>query len=118
MRRVNIMRFTLIVLAMASAAFSWSAAAWGHGEGTRIVPASLSVKAGSELEVTVNGLIGTDTATFKLTGISGKHDLGNFPISTDDFSQILTIPADVQPGSYRLTVEGGGKSAKVVITIN
>jgi hypothetical protein len=38
------------------------------------VPASLSVKAGSELEVTVNGLIGTDTATFKLTGISGKYE--------------------------------------------
>ena len=118
MRSRNIIRFTLLMLAIASVAFSWSAAAWGHGEGTRIVPASLSVKAGSELEVTVHGLDGTDTATFKLTGISGKYDLGQFPISTDDFTQVLAIPTDAQPGSYRLTVEGGGKSAKTVITVN
>jgi len=118
MRTRNIIRFTLLMLAIASVAFSWSVAAWAHGEGTRIVPASLSVKAGSELEVTVNGLVGTDTATFKLTGISGKYDLGQFPISTDDFTQVLAIPADAQPGSYRLTVEGGGKSAKAVITVN
>lgn len=118
MRSRNIIRITLLMLAIAGVAFSWSAAAWGHGEGTSIVPASLSVKAGSDLEVTVHGLVGTDTATFKLTGISGKYDLGQFPISTDDFTQVLAIPADAQPGSYRLTVEGGGKSAKAVITVN
>jgi hypothetical protein len=118
MRSRNIIRFIFLVLAIACVAFSWSAAAWGHGEGTSIVPASLSVKAGSDLEVTVHGLVGTDTATFTLTGISGKYDLGQFQISTDDFTQVLTIPADAQPGSYRLTVEGGGKSAKAVITVN
>ncbi len=66
----------------------------------------------------VNGLMGTDTASFRLTGISGKYDLGKFLISSDDFTQILEIPADAPSGSYRLTVEGGGKNAKVVITIN
>jgi hypothetical protein len=91
---------------------------WAHGEGTTIVPASLTVKAGSELQVTVNGLVGTKTATFRLTGMFGKYDLGEYPVSGDDFTQLLRIPADAQPGSYRLTVEGGGKSAKVVITIN
>lgn len=95
-----------------------SISAWAHGEGTRIVPESLTVKAGSELKVTVNGLVGAKTATFSLTGITGKYELGKFPISSDDFSQVLQIPPDISPGSYRLTVEGGGKSAKVVISIN
>ena len=89
-----------------------------HGEGTRIVPAALSVKAGSELKVTVNGLVGTDTATFHLTGISGKYELGSFSIESDDFEQMLPIPSEVPPGTYRLTVEGGKKRAKVVITVN
>ena len=80
-------RWLLVLLAIASAAFSWSTAAWAHGEATRIVPVSLSVKAGSKLEVTVNGLIGTDTATYKLTGISGKYDLGQFPIRRPDQQQ-------------------------------
>jgi hypothetical protein len=93
-------------------------AAWSHGEGTSIVPASLTVKSGSELEVKVNGLVGTKTATFRLTGMTGKYELGEFPISSDDFTQVLKIPADAPPGNYRLTVEGGDKSAKVVITIN
>jgi hypothetical protein len=53
-----------------------------------------------------------------LTGLSGKVDLGQFPVSSDDFTQVLELPADLPPGSYRLTVEGGGKSAKVVLTIN
>jgi hypothetical protein len=44
--------------------------------------------------------------------------LGQFPVSSDDFTQVLELPADLPSGSYRLTVEGGGKSAKVVITIN
>jgi hypothetical protein len=50
--------------------------------------------------------------------MTGKYELGEFPISGDDFTQVLKIPADAPPGSYRLTVEGGDKSAKVVITIN
>ncbi len=111
-RTIRLLLFAVLV------AFSWTTFVWGHGEGTRIVPASLTVKAGSELKVTVNGLVGTKTATFRLRGISGKYDLGRFSISGDDFEQVLQIPADVPPGSYRLTVEGGGKSAKVVITIN
>ena len=82
------------------------------------MPASLNVKAGSELKETVNGLIGTETATFWLTGIFGNYELGTFAIASDDFTQVLQIPSDIQPGIYRLTVEGGGKSAKVVITIN
>jgi hypothetical protein len=114
-KKKQITRLTLLAFIVA---FSWSAAAWGHGKGTRIVPASLTAKAGSELKVTVNGLVGTKTATFRLMGISGKYDLGKFSISGDDFEQVLQIPADVPPGNYRLTVEGGGKSAKVVITIN
>ena len=93
-------------------------AAWSHGEGTQIVPESLTVKAGGKLKVTVNGLVGTKTAIFRLTGMFGKFELGEFKISSDDFTQVLEIPADVPPGSYRLTVEGGDKSAKVVININ
>jgi hypothetical protein len=100
-----------------SLVLTWSTVVWSHGEGTTIVPKSLNVKPGSELEVTVNGLVGTKTATFHLTGMSGKHELGKFPISSDDFTQVLKIPADLPPGSYRLSVEGGGKSAKVVISI-
>lgn len=92
--------------------------AWGHGEGTSIVPAAISVKAGAELEVTVNGLVGTKTATFSLTGMSGKVDLGTFDIAGDDFIQKLNIPSDLPPGTYRLTVEGGEKSAKTVIHVN
>jgi hypothetical protein len=111
-------RFILLVFVAFSMAFFWPTAGWGHGEKTSIVPTSLTVKAGSELKVTVNGLVGTKTATFRLTGISGKYELGKFPISSDDFTQILQIPPDVPPGSYRLTVEGGEKNAKVVITVN
>jgi hypothetical protein len=100
------------------AAFFITGIAWGHGDGTSIVPKSLTAKAGSGLEVTVSGLVGTKTATFQLTGMLGKYDLGTFPIKSDDFTQMLQIPSDVPPGSYRLSVEGGGKNAKVVITIN
>ncbi len=98
--------------------FSWPASLWAHGEETKIVPESLTVKAGSKLTVTVNGLVGAKTASFKLTGMTGKFELGKFPITSDDFTQVLPIPADLPPGSYRLTVEGGGKSAKVVINVN
>jgi hypothetical protein len=128
MPKVKMIRLILFVFVAASIAFSWSTGVWGHGEGTRIVPASLTVKAGSDLKVTVNGLVGTNTATFRLTGMFGKYELGEFPISSDDFTQVLAIPADftqvlaipadAPPGSYRLTVEGGGKSAKVVISVN
>jgi hypothetical protein len=118
MPRIKMIRFSLLVFLASSMAFFWAASAWGHGEGTSIVPASLNVKAGSELKVTVNGLVGTKTATFRLTGMFGNYELGEFQISSDDFTQILAIPAEAPPGSYRLTVEGGGKSAKVVITVN
>ena len=90
----------LVALIMA---FSWSSNGWSHGEKTRIIPETLSVKAGGKLKVVVEGLEGTKTATFRLTGLSEKLDLGQFPISTDDFTQVLEIPADLPPGSYRLT---------------
>lgn len=109
-KKTRIIQLSLLAVLVA---FSLTTFVWGHGEGTRIVPASLTVKAGSELKVTVNGLADTKTATFGLREISGKYDLGRFSISGDDFEQVLQIPADVPPGSYRLTVEGGGKSAKV-----
>jgi hypothetical protein len=118
MSKIKILGLTPFVLLAVSLVFSWSTAVWGHGEGTRITPESLTVRSGSELKVTVNGLVDTQKATFRLTGLSGKYELGEFPISSDDFTQVLKIPADAPPGSYRLTVEGGGKSAKVVITIN
>jgi hypothetical protein len=118
MRKVKLFQFTIYLTLAFILIFSWLSVAWGHGEGTRIVPESLSVKSGSELKVTVNGLVDTKTAIFHLTGLSGKYKLGEFPISSDDFTQVLKIPADAPPGSYRLTVEGGGKSAKVVITVN
>jgi hypothetical protein len=118
MEKAKIRQITLLLLLAFVVAVSWSTAVWGHGEGMRIVPASLTVKAGSELKVTVNGLVGTKTAEFRLMGIAGKYDLGKFSINSDDFEQVLQIPSDVPPGNYRLTVEGGGKSAKVVITIN
>ena len=107
----------LIVVALAIS-LSLINEGWSHGDETSIIPETLSVKAGGELKVEVKGLVGTKTATFSLTGLAGKFDLGQFPISNDDFTQLLAIPADLPPGSYRLTVEGEGKSAKVIITIN
>lgn len=68
--------------------------------------------------VYLSGLTDTKSATFRLTGMFGKYELGTFDINSDDFIQLLKIPSEVQPGSYRLNVEGGGKSAKVVITVN
>lgn len=113
-------RSTRLMIVAAYALLFMAGIVWAHeeGEGTRIVPKSLSAKAGSELQVTVNGLTDSKTATFQLTGMSGKYDLGTFPIKSDDFTQVLHIPSDVPPGSYRLTVEGGGGNAKIVITIN
>ena len=115
-RRVN-KRIFLALIAF-TITFGLHSAGWSHGEETMIMPETLSAKSGGTLKVEVMGLAGSKTATFSLTGISGKYDLGQFPISSDDFTQVLQIPADLPPGSYRLTVEGGGKSAKVVITIN
>jgi len=114
----KIFHITLIVFFVTGLIFFGSTLLWAHGSGTTIVPESLSVKAGSELKVTVNGLVDTKSAKFKLTGISGKFDLGEFEITSDDFTQVLKIPADLPPGSYRLTVEGGKKKAKVVINVN
>ena len=118
MKRKKIYQIISIVYIIIGLFFSGVPILWAHGSGTTIVPESLSVKAGSELKVTVNGLVDTKTAKFKLTGISGKFDLGEFEITSDDFTQVLKIPADLPPGSYRLTVEGGRKKAKVVINVN
>jgi len=118
MRRTNLCGAIVHVLIIIGLVLFGSAVAWSHEGGTTIIPASLTVKSGSDLEVKVNGLEGTQTATFRLTGMTGKYELGEFPISSDDFTQTLKIPADLPPGNYRLTVEGGDQSAKVVITIN
>ncbi len=115
-RRVN----ELIFLALISftMTFGLHTATWSHGDKIQIIPEKLNVRSGDKLQVKVMGFMRTKTATFNLTGHSGKYDLGKFDISSDDFTQVLEIPADLPAGSYRLTVEGGGKSAKVVISIN
>jgi hypothetical protein len=118
MKNWQINRRIFLIVAAISISFVWNTTGWSHGDETSIVPASLSAKAGGKLKVEVKGLTGTKAAAFSLTGLSGKVDLGQFPISSDDFTQVLDLPADLPPGSYRLTVEGGDKSAKVVITIN
>ena len=110
-------RIFLVLIAF-TMTFGLNTAAWSHGDKIQIIPEKLNVRSGDKLPVKVMGLMGTKTATFKLTGLSGKYDLGQFDINTDDFIQVLEIPAGLPAGSYRLTVEGGGKSAKVVITIN
>ena len=98
--------------------FCWITAVWSHGDKIQIIPEKLNARSSETLQVKVRGLVNTKTATFNLTGLSGKYDLGEFSISSDDFTQTLQIPADLPAGSYRLKVEGGGNSAKVVITIN
>jgi hypothetical protein len=118
MKKIQFTRKIFILIFILSVSFGWNTMAWSHGEGTSILPASLNAKAGGKLKVEVKGLTGTKTAKFSLTGLSGKVNLGEFSISSDDFTQVLDLPADLPPGSYRLTVEGGEKSAKVVITIN
>jgi hypothetical protein len=115
-RRVN--KLIFLGLIAFTIAFGLHTAAWSHGDKIQIIPEKLSVRSGDNLQVKVMGLVGTKTAAFSLTGLSGKYDLGKFEIGSDDFTQILEIPADLPAGSYRLTVEGGGKSAKVVISIN
>ncbi len=118
MKNCQINRRIFLIIVALSISFAWNTTGWSHGDKTSIVPATLSARAGGKLTVEVKGLVGTKTATFSLTGLSGKVDLGQFPVSSDDFTQVLELPADLPPGSYRLTVEGGGKSAKVVLTIN
>jgi hypothetical protein len=118
MKNMHIYRRLIIVAVALTITFTWNSTGWSHGDETSIIPEALSVKAGAKLKVEVKGLADTKSATFTLTGLSGKFDLGQYPINSDDFSQVLEIPSDLPPGSYRLTVEGGGKSAKVVITIN
>ncbi len=118
MKNMNICQRMMLVAVALTITFTWTSTGWSHGDKTSIIPEALSVKAGAKLKVEVKGLADTKTATFTLTGLSGKFDLGHYPIDSDDFSQVLEIPSDLPPGSYRLTVEGGGKSAKVVITIN
>ncbi len=118
MRNRHTYRILFLTIVMLAVTFSWTAAVWGHGDKIQIIPDTLNAKSGETLQVKVNGLVGTKKATFSLTGLSGKYNLGQFSISGDDFTQVLQIPADLPAGSYRLTVEGGGNSAKVVITIN
>ncbi len=115
-RRVN--KLIFLALIAFTMTFGLHTAAWSHGDKIQIIPEKLNARSGDKLQVKVMGLMGTKTATFNLTGLSGKYDLGQFDISSDDFTQILQIPADLPAGSYRLTVEGDGNSAKVVITIN
>jgi hypothetical protein len=63
---LNLLLVTFVILCFAVFGLTW---VWAHGEETNIIPESLNVKAGSQLKVTVNGLVGTKTATFTLTGM-------------------------------------------------
>lgn len=113
--RITILTVTAAIISL----FAFPAIqALAHGEETSIVPSALIVKAGGELNVSVGGLTGTDKATFQLKGMFGKYDLGEYPVSKDDFEQALKIPDNVPPGSYSLTVTGGKKKAKAIITVN
>jgi hypothetical protein len=71
---LNLLLVTFVILCFAVFGLTW---VWAHGEETNIIPESLNVKAGSQLKVTVNGLVGTKTATFTLTGMFGKFELGH-----------------------------------------
>ena len=81
-------RLILILVAL-TVTVTWNSSGWSHGDETSIIPAALSVKAGARLKVEVKGLADTKTATFTLTGLSGKFDLGRYSITSDDFSQVL-----------------------------
>ncbi len=118
MRNANFYRRLLLIIIGFVMALGVSTSAWGHGDKIQIIPETIHTKSGATLQVKVSGLVGTKTAIFSLTGLSGKYNLGQFDISSDDFTQVLQIPADLPAGSYRLMVEGGGNSAKVVISIN
>jgi hypothetical protein len=118
MRNVNFYRRLLLIITGLVIALGVNTSVWSHGDKIQIIPEAIHTKSGATLPVKVTGLVGTKTAIFSLTGLSGKYDLGQFDISGDDFSQVLQIPEDLPSGTYRLTVEGGGNSAKIVITIN
>ena len=115
LRARNLICLTLIAVV---STLGWLTPGWSHGDKVQITPEKLNVGSGDKLQVKVSGLVGTKKASFSLTGLSGKYDLGEFSISSDDFTQVLEIPAGLAGGSYRLTVEGSGNEAKVVITVN
>ena len=118
MRNLNYYRQFFAIAMVSIVAIGMNSTAWSHGDKIQIVPETMTAQSGGTLQVKINGLVGAQKATFSLTGLSGQYDLGEFSIKSDDFTQVLQIPADLPAGSYRLTVEGGGNSAKVVITIN
>ncbi len=72
-KKTRIIQLSLLAVLVA---FSLTTFVWGHGEGTRIVPASLTVKAGSELKVTVNGLADTKTARLPAVSRCGRDPGG------------------------------------------
>jgi hypothetical protein len=118
MRNLNYYQKFFAVVIVSIVAIGMNSTAWSHGDKIQIVPETMTTQSGGTLQVKVNGLVGAKKASFSLTGLSGKYDLGEFSINSDDFTQVLQIPADLPAGSYRLTVEGDGNSAKVVITIH
>jgi hypothetical protein len=111
-------KFVLPICLIFTLTLAWSPVALGDAKDTMIMLDSPAVKSGSDVKVKVHGLVGTKTANFQLLGMTGIYDLGEFKISSADFTQVLKIPSDVPPGNYRLNVKGGKSSAKVAITIN
>ena len=95
MRNVNFYRRLLLIITGLVMALAVSTSAWSHGDKIQIIPETIHTKSGAALPVRVSGLVGTKTATFSLTGLSGNYDLGQFDISSDDFSQVLQIPEDL-----------------------
>lgn len=118
MYNVKCFKFVLSICLIFTLTLAWSPVALGDSKDTSIKLDSPNVKPGSDLKVKVHGLVGTKTANFQLLGMTGIYDLGEFKVNSADFTQVLKIPSDVPPGSYRLNVKGGKKSAKVAITIN
>ena len=90
MKIFNTNRLILLFLLSAFLAFGLTNEVWAHGKGTKIVPATLNVKAGADLEVTVNGLVGTKTATFRLTGMFGKFELGEYE-QADEYLNVAEV---------------------------
>lgn len=117
MDKVKNFNFVLFISLTLTLAFAWSPAAWGDAKDTSIMLDTSTVKSGSELKVMVHGLVGAETANFRLTGMTGIYELGEFKVSNADFTQVVKIPADVPPGKYRLNVKGGKQSAKAAITV-
>jgi hypothetical protein len=117
MDKVKSFEFVLLISLTLTLALAWSPVAWGDAKDTSIMLDSSTVKSGSDLKVMVHGLVGTKTANFRLTGMTGIYELGEFEVSSADFTQVVKIPADVPPGKYRLNVKGAKQSAKIAITI-